>query len=64
MMRKVLIHGFRFWLLRKTRGGLLFSAAETDEVIYLGWSDFADLYSTGLLIIDPSERVHPVEGER
>jgi hypothetical protein len=63
--RKVLIHGTSFFLLRKTQdGGVLFQSAETAEIFHFGWSMLADLYSAGLLILDPTDRVHPVEGER
>jgi hypothetical protein len=61
--RKVLIHGSRFWLLRETREGCVFET-ETAEIVHLDWSMVGDLYSAGLLILDPTERVQPVEGER
>jgi hypothetical protein len=63
--RKVLIHGTSFLLLRKTQdGGILFQSEKTAEIVHFGWSMLVDLYSAGLLIPDPTDRVHPVEGDR
>jgi hypothetical protein len=62
--RKVLIHGTSFFLLRKSQDGVIqFQSEETAEMLHFGGSMLADLYSAGLLILDPMDRVYPVEGE-